>query len=64
MNVFDRNRIAYEVSIALSGYENDYDVEGILDELSDITTEDGGHITSIDQVDDFWGIVASHDRSE
>lgn len=64
MTAFDRNSIANEVSVALDGYEADYDVEGILDELSDIETEDGGHITSIDQVDDFWGIAAKYDRSE
>lgn len=64
MNVFDRNHIAYEVSIALSGHEDEYDVEGILDDLSDVMTEQGERIASIDQVDDFWGIVASHDRSE
>lgn len=66
MNVFDRNHIAYEVSIALSDYEDEYDVEGILDELSDVMTEQGEHITSIDQIesDDFWDIVAKHDRGE
>lgn len=66
MTYFDRDNITEQVREYLEGWTMYYDVPGIVDELSEYTAEDGGHIQSIDDVDpdDFKDILQRHDMTE
>lgn len=57
MNVQD---IAYEVSLTLGDHNEDYDIDGIVDEI----TESYGYV-GVDAVpsEEYWAIVESHDTT-
>lgn len=57
--MFDYLKIKQETIWALGEGAEDFDVDAIVDEISYYTTEDGGPITTIDDLDsgEFWSIV-------
>lgn len=62
--MFDYEKIHNEVEAYLEGWYQYYDVPGIMDSLRLYTTEDGGCISSIDDVDsyDFTEILEQHEK--
>ena len=62
--VFDYEKIHNEVEAYLEGWYQYYDVPEAMAALREYTTEDGGCITSIDDVDpdDFAGILQEYEK--
>ena len=50
--------IEREILPALTGYESDYDIDAIADEV--IGDYENGYAIQVTE-DEFWGIVAKHD---
>ena len=64
-SVYNRDSIRSQVEDYLGKYVKDYDVDGIVDEISDFETEDGSYVSDIDQIDsdEFQDVVRSHERN-
>ena len=62
--VFDYEKIHNELETYLGGWYQYYDVPEVMAALREYTTEDGGCITSIDDVDqdDFSEILEQHEK--
>lgn len=64
-STYNRDSIRSQVEDYLGEYVKDYDVNGIVDEISDFETEDGSYVSDIDQIDsdEFQDVVRSHERN-
>ena len=64
-SAFNRDAIRSQVEDYLGEYIKDYDVDGIVDEISDFETNDGSYVSNIDQIDpdEFQDVVRSHERN-
>ena len=64
-STFNRDSVRSQVEDYLGEYVKDYDVDGIVDEISDFETEDGSYVSNIDQIDpdEFQDVVRSHERN-
>ncbi|MET8746367.1 hypothetical protein [Streptomyces sp. NPDC004728] len=58
----NRQDIAHQVSTTLGDHADDYDIDGIVD---DLVAAHGGQISSIDDFDSesYWAIVETHDTT-
>ena len=64
-STYNRDSIRSQVEDYLGEYAKDFDVDGIVDEISDFETEDGSYVSNIDQIDtdEFQDVVRSHERN-
>ena len=64
-SAYNRDSVRSQVEDYLGEYVKDYDVDGIVDEISDFETEDGSYVSNIDQIypDEFQDVVRSHERN-
>lgn len=64
-STYNRDSIRSQVEDYLGEYAKDFDVDGIVDEISDFETEDGSYVSDIDQIDtdEFQDVVRSHERN-
>lgn len=64
-SAYNRDSIRSQVEDYLGEYVKDYDVDGIVDEISDFETEDGSYVSNIDQLDsdEFQDVVRSYERN-
>ena len=64
-STYNRDSIRSQVEDYLGEYVKDFDVDGIVDEISDFETEDGSYVSDIDQIDtdEFQDVVRSHERN-
>lgn len=64
-SAFNRDAIRSQVEDYLGEYVKDYDVDGIVDDISDFEVEDGSYVSNIDQIDpdEFQYVVRSHERN-
>ena len=64
-STYNRDAVRSQVEDYLGEYVKDYDVDGIVDEISDFETEDGSYVSNIDQIDpdEFQDVVRSHERN-
>lgn len=64
-SAYNRDSIRSQVEDYLGEYVKDFDVDGIVDEISDFETEDGSYVSNIDQIDsdEFQDVVRSYERN-
>ena len=64
-SAYSRDSIRSQVKDYLGEYAKNFDVDGIVDEISDFETEDGSYVSNIDQIDpdEFQDVVRSHERN-
>ena len=64
-SAYNRDSVRSQVEDYLGEYVKDYDVDGIVDEISDFETEDGSYVSNINQIDSdkFQDVVRSHERN-